>query len=92
MRLEWTEVALADRESIYDYIESDNPRAALALDERFHNRAARLENFPHLGRPGRVANTRELVVHKNYVLVYEIEGEIVRILRVLHTSRLWPMQ
>ena len=32
MRLLWTPEAIADRDAIYDYIEPDNPRAALALD------------------------------------------------------------
>jgi len=90
VRLEWSEEALADRESIYDHIEPDNPRAALALDERLSRLAARLERFPHLGRPGRVQDTRELVAHKNYILIYQIEGEAVRVLRVLHTARQWP--
>jgi len=33
MPLYWTSEAIADRETIYDYIEADNPLAALALDE-----------------------------------------------------------
>jgi toxin ParE1/3/4 len=90
VKLEWTDIAQADRDSIYDYIEADNPRAALVLDDRFRNLAARLTRFPRMGRPGRVEGTREFVAHKNYVLVYEIDGETLRILRALHTSRLWP--
>ena len=35
-------------------------------------------------------NTREAVVHPNYVLVYEVSGSTVTILRVLHTSQAWP--
>jgi len=90
VKLEWTDAALGDREDIYHYIKVDNPRAALALDERFQARAQRLERFPRLGRPGKVTDTRELVVHENYILIYEITDETVRILRVLHAARLWP--
>jgi toxin ParE1/3/4 len=90
VKLEWTYSALTDRERIYDFIESDNPRAAIALDQRFDALASRLKTFPHLGRPGRVVDTRELVAHKNYILIYELDGEIVRVLRVLHAARLWP--
>lgn len=90
MRLEWTETALSDRDGIYGYIEDDNPRAALALDERLQSVAARLTRFPNIGRPGRVEGTREFVAHKHYILVYEIEGNAVRILRVLHSARSWP--
>ena len=90
MKLAWTPNARADRDAIYTYIEANNPRAALELDEIFANRAAQLASHPMIGRPGRVANTRELVVHPNYVLIYDIAGETIRILRVLHTARRWP--
>ena len=90
MKIEWSETALANRKSIFRFISSDNPRAAIALDERFRNLAAKLKAFPHLGRPGRVEGTREFVAHKNYILIYELDGGIVRILRVLHAARLWP--
>jgi len=90
VKLEWTEAALADRDQIFDFIEQENPPAAIRLDERFRDLAARLANHPLIGRPGRVQNTRELVAHRNYILVYEVEEDIVRILRVLHSARRWP--
>jgi addiction module RelE/StbE family toxin len=90
VRLEWTRAARVDRLDIYSHIEADNQRAAAILDMRFRDVAARLTSFPHLGRPGRVQGTREAVAHPNYVLVYEIEGDVVRILRVLHVARRWP--
>jgi len=62
VRLFWTPEAIDDRCSIYDYIEADNPSAALALDELFSEKANRLIDHPGLGRVvGRVAGTRELV-------------------------------
>jgi len=33
MELYWTLEAIRDREEVYDYIETDNPNAAIALDE-----------------------------------------------------------
>ncbi len=90
MKLQWTRAARADRGSIYEYIEAENPRAAIDLDERFDDIADRLIDLPHLGRPGRVQGTRELVAHRNYVLVYEIGGDAVRVLHVLHAARRWP--
>ena len=86
MKLSWTPEAIADRDAIFDYIEADNPAAAAALDELFSEKAERLTDHPKLGRPGRVEGTRELVVHENYILVYDIVGDLTRILRVLHAA------
>ena len=88
--LYWTNEAIQDRHDIYDYIEADNPSAALELDELFAEKASRLLEHPGLGRPGRISGTRELVILPNYVLVYDVAGDKVRVLRVLHAARQWP--
>ena len=90
MELLWTPEATQDRDEIYDYIEADNPAAALALDELFAEKAGRLLDHPGLGRPGRIIGTRELVAHRNYILVYDVTADTVRVLRVLHAARQWP--
>ena len=86
----WTPEAIDDREQIYSYIEADKPLAALALDELFDEQAALLIAHPYIGKPGRVAGTRELVVHKSYLLVYDLHEGALRILRLLHVARQWP--
>lgn len=91
MRLSWTYEAVEDRSAIFDYIEAENPLAAIALDEMFSDCAQRLIDFPGLGRPGRVTGTCELVVHQNYLLIYDVAGDLVRVLRVLHAARQWPV-
>ena len=90
MPLFWTPESIQDREDIYDFIEADNPAAALELDELFSEKALHLVDPPGLGRLGRVVGTRELVVHPNYILVYDERGDRVRVLRVLHAARRWP--
>lgn len=90
MDLFWTPEAIADRESIYGYIEADKPAAALALDELFSEKAWLLIHHPGLGRQGRVTGTRELVVHPNYLFVYDVVNERVRILRLLYAAMQWP--
>ena len=90
MRLVWTRPAKEDRKSIREYIAVDNPRAALALDELFAEKTAHLADHGDLGRPGRVAGTRELVAHPNYIVIYDTVGDVVRVLRILHAARLWP--
>ncbi len=91
MKLEWSVFAFADRERIFDHIEADSPRAAIAADDAIAEAARRLIDFPQSGRPGRVEGTRELVVPVlPYVLAYAIRGDEVRILRVLHAAQEWP--
>ncbi|MEX0604801.1 MAG: type II toxin-antitoxin system RelE/ParE family toxin [Marinobacter sp.] len=90
MELFWTPEAIQDRDDIYDFIEADNPSAALVLDELFSEKVAHLVDHPDLGRAGRVADTRELVAHQNYILVYDLTGNIVRVLRIVHAARQWP--
>ena len=90
MQLVWTPESVDDREAIYAFIEVDNPRAALALDTLISEKAERLLEQPGLGRPGRVRGTRELVLHPNYLLIYDQVEDRLRILRVLHAARQWP--
>ena len=92
MRIEWSPVALDDRDRIFDYydIEEDSPRAAILVDERIAQQIEVLIDHPEFGRPGRVDDTRELVISKTpYVVAYRIMGDAIRILRVLHGKQLW---
>ncbi len=90
MKLVWTRLAGEDRKAIREYIAADNPSAALDFDELLSEKAARLADHPGLGRPGRLQGTRELVAHRNYILIYDVAGDVVRLLRVLHAARQWP--
>ena len=88
--LEWTEPAIADLLAIIDYISNGNPDAAQALKDDIVAKAAKLPDFPRLYRAGRVEGTREMVVWANYIVVYEEDPIMVRILRVLHGAQQWP--
>ena len=91
MRMEWSAYALADRIAIFDYIEADSPQAAIAVDERISEQLQVLARFPQSGRKGRVYGTRELVISRTpYIVAYRISDDTVRILRVLHSARIWP--
>ena len=91
MRLRWSVTAFADRESIFNYIVSESPRAAVAIDERIQLAAEELSEFPMRGRPGRVNGTRELVVVQTpYIIAYRLTENMISILRVLHGAQRWP--
>ncbi len=91
MKLVWTHLASIDRRKIRQYIAQNNPASALVLDERFSATANSLVDQPDMGRPGRVTGTRELVVHRHYIMVYDVTKNLVRVLRLLHTARKWPL-
>lgn len=91
MRLRWTAPALRDLEAIGDWTARDNPLAAARIVTAILDQAEALATHPHLGRPGRVADTRELVITDlPYLLPYRVRGEDVEILAVLHGARRWP--
>lgn len=90
LKLLWTRLAAQDRRDIRTYIARHNPAAALALDLSISDSTARLTAHPALGREGRVAGTRERVIHPNYVVVYDLTADCVRVLRLLHARRQWP--
>jgi addiction module RelE/StbE family toxin len=86
----WTREAARDRADIWDDIAADNPGAAARMDLLFSRAAARLATHPRMGRAGKIAGTRELIPHRSYRLVYEIDGETVWVLALVHTARQWP--
>ena len=90
MKVRWTPEAQDDRAQIFDYIAADSPRSAVKMDELFSKAAARLADHPEIGRTGRILGTREVIPHKSYCLVYEIEQETVWVLALVHTARPWP--
>ncbi|MBY5318722.1 type II toxin-antitoxin system mRNA interferase toxin, RelE/StbE family [Rhizobium johnstonii] len=91
MRLVWARYALSDRENIFTYIEIENPRAAVHVDQKIVLAVRRLVEFPESGRPGRIAGTRELVIPSTpYIAAYVVHEDRIRILRVLHGAQIWP--
>ncbi len=60
------------------------------MDALFSDAAARLAEHPKLGKPGKIPGTRELIPHERYRLVYEIDGETLWLLALVHTARQWP--
>jgi plasmid stabilization system protein ParE len=90
MKVLWVPEAVQDRADIWDYLYALNPRAAIEMDRRFSDSVEHLRLNPHLGAPGLIAGTRELIPHPSYRLVYQIADEGIWILTLLHTARQWP--
>ena len=91
MRIVWLYRAIVDLEAARAYIAQDNPEAANRIGRTITSAVAALADNPAIGRPGRVAGTRELVVvGTSYIVPYRVRGSTVQVLRVLHAARRWP--
>jgi plasmid stabilization system protein ParE len=86
-RLEWRPLAESDLLAIVAYIGRDDPHAARALVQSIHVKAQGLRARPTLYRNGR---TREMVVHRNYVVFYRVTAKAITILRVKYARQQWP--
>lgn len=88
--VKWTRTALANLVAIVTYIEKDSPQRAKSFALEIRAKTNLLSNFPDAGRPGRVAGTREIIIHANYIVAYRARTGTVEILRVQHVARRWP--
>ena len=87
LRLRWSRRALGDLARIAQHIAADRPLAAAEFVADVRDRVARLEGFPMLGRPGALEDTRELVMHRNYLVTYRVRVDEVQVLQVWHVAR-----
>lgn len=90
MKVVVRESAALDLEDIFAWISKDNPRAAAEVVVRIRSHINRLA-FPglsHIGRPGLVEGTRELV-EPPYIIVYSVDepADEIMVLAVLHGAR-----
>lgn len=91
--VKWTSKARKDLFSVESYISRDNPTAAVETVLKIIESVEHLSIHPDMGRPGRVPETRELVVPGlPYVVPYRVNNANIVILRVYHASRKWPDQ
>jgi len=75
---------------IVDFISMDNRDAAFALVDDIEKRVAHLAMFPIEGRLIQSANDemfRELVIHKNYIIVYAIKVKNIELITIRHAKR-----
>ena len=88
MELRWTEGAADDLERIAAYLLKNAPEYATDIVRAIYDAPSALLTFPHRGRPGKKAGTRELLLSTlPYIVVYRVKGEAIHIVRILHTSQ-----
>lgn len=89
MLVEWRPEARAELWQILNYIGDRHLVAASELYQAIEAATSALPEHPYLYRFGRVPNTREIVVHPNYLVVYRVTDRI-EILSVLHARQEYP--
>ena len=92
MKVYFTPTADEDLAQLKAYLEPRSPRAAHKHLVAVLTAARLLSEYPFVGRPGRVEDTRELPVPGiDYILVYELFGPSnIYVLRVLHGRQMYP--
>jgi len=88
MRLSFDRVSqCGSQEEILEFIAEDNPDAALTLIDQFEAKVEKLKDNPESGRvlpELKNDKIREIVVHKNYGVIYEINPDTIEILTIRH--------
>lgn len=91
MKIVYTKLAQSDLSDLVDYLSLTSADSALKVLEKLEDSLTLLSEHPEMGRPGRVPETRELVVpDTSYIIPYKVEGELLVVLRVYHAARKWP--
>lgn len=92
MNIVWSRKAVGDLAAARAFIARDNPEAARRIALQIIDAVEiSLAANPHMGRPGRVPGTRELVVSgTSFVVPYRVKDDAIQILRVYHGARRWP--
>ena len=90
LSVKWREEAKADILEIIGFISERNEQAAYDLQDRIERSLEHLPNHPYLYKPSlRVAGAREIVVHPNYIVFYEVT-DLIEILAVVHARENFP--
>lgn len=89
MRVDWRPEARTQLWQTLNYIADRNAVAASQLNAVIEAATSALPLHPYLYRFGKVAGTREIVVHPNYVVVYRVTDRI-EILNLLHARQAYP--
>ena len=91
MRIVWSPTAVQDLRRLREYIAERNPQAAAGVGRKIEEAVGSLGDFPSMGRPGRIPNTRELVIAGTpFIVPYTVRRGRVEIVAVLHGAQRWP--
>ena len=95
MRIVWLDQADQDMFNAVEWLKERNPAAAKRITQLIYLQLKQLQQYPQLGRIGKIKDTRELVVHQTrYIAAYRVDfsKNTIEILALIHESQQWPTE
>ena len=93
MKVVWSKRAIQHLVQIREYIAKDSEQNAASTAERILTAVDLLQQNPEMGRPGRIAGTRELVVSDTpYLMPYRLRNGRLELIAIFHGRRKWPVR
>jgi toxin ParE1/3/4 len=91
LKLRYTIRAQTDLSEIFTYLNTRDKQAAMRVINAIERSARILATHPFTGRQTDFSNTRiKPIPNSPYLLFYQVTGNDLIILRVLHSARDWP--
>ncbi|MUK50919.1 type II toxin-antitoxin system RelE/ParE family toxin [Aliivibrio fischeri] len=88
----WEEESLNDREKIFEFLYDFNPSVAERTDNTIEQKVETLLDQPQIGVQRENIRGRLLIIPEVSMIVsYMIDGESIRIMRVLHQKQKFPI-
>lgn len=86
LNVRWAKRALRRLDEIAAYIAKDHLRRATSFVVELRDKVELLRSH-QMGVAGRVFGTKELVLHKNYIVAYRVKGNEVQVITILHAGQ-----
>jgi len=91
-RVQWTQTAAGDLESIIDFIADDSMTSAVRVFQELRARAPRLASFPQRGRIVPELRAHGMLTYRELIespwrILYRIEADTVYVLAVIDARR-----
>jgi len=92
MKVNWTNTALDQLQSIHDYIARNSPYYAKRMVDRITRRSIQISQFPLSGRKVPEYDMGQIreVLEANYRIIYYIKSDGIDVLAVFHGSQSIP--
>ncbi|MFZ3130775.1 MAG: type II toxin-antitoxin system RelE/ParE family toxin [Desulfosporosinus sp.] len=89
MRIDWSELAMLDLESIKEFIQRDSEYYALEFTGRIIEMIEKLSSFSNLGRIVPEVDDESIreVIFSNYRIIYKLYDESILVLAIIHAAR-----